>query len=751
MKIDKFKQYYAIIGTVFFLFVAAGVGVTMFMISDNKEKNIRYFEENIESTKEILHSLLESHIETLDGVAITIGSMEITDLDHLMPVIREVNNRNTFYRMGFIDSEGNGAMVDLDGTVHEDFNFANASFYEEAMQGKKSLSSKVKDFYGDDYLYYFGVPVMVEGKTVGVIAAANDMKSLKNALGRPMFSKGGNLSIIDSNGKYVVLSHTSEEITDIRETGDLTDVQVEEMLSDLSKGVSNLIEYKNNDGNKMWVFYVPMGINDWYLMGTVEENAVNGGYYSIGGIILILVSAMVIFIFLIFCINRIQMKGKTQLENIAYKDQILNMDNYVRFQQTLGLELSQRNFKKLAFWYLDIDDFKIFNETFGYEAGDQLLIHLAHKIQEFSGDREFFCREASDHFIGIRYYEDIIELNEWFKKLTAEFEYYQVFSHESYRLVLSVGFYCAEKPEELLSVNEVYNRARMAQKSIKQKKDRKYAFYSDSLRHQLLKDNEVESHMKQALENGEFKLYIQPKVNILDNNRIDGGEALVRWITSAGKMMNPGDFIPLFEKNGFIISLDRFMFEKTCQWMKAYLSEGGRPIRLAVNVSRLGIFQEDFLDFYLGIKKKYGIPDGLIELEFTESLAVEDNDLLCRRIKELTHAGFYCALDDFGSGYSSLNTLKDLPIQVLKLDILFFKGDSDIKRSRAIIANVIQMAKQLDIRVVAEGVEDKEQVDFLRNCGCEIVQGFVFEKPMAEEDFRKLLSRDPQGNWMAPN
>ena len=220
---------------------------------------------------------------------------------------------------------------------------------------------------------------------------------------------------------------------------------------------------------------------------------------------------------------------------------------------------------------------------------------------------------------------------------------------------------------------------------------------------------------------------------------IGGAEALVRWAPPDQPLISPGEFIPLFERNGFIVELDRYMLEQVCRWLRGYLDRGGRELVVSVNVSRLGLFQEDFVEHTIQIKETYRIPDGLLDLEFTESVVLDDNALFIRSVRRLQQHGFLCSLDDFGTGYSSLNLLKSLPIDVLKLDILFFTRDADHCRERIVIANILHMARQLHIRTIAEGVEALEQVAFLRDAGCDMVQGFVFARPMPLDEFDRLL------------
>lgn len=285
----------------------------------------------------------------------------------------------------------------------------------------------------------------------------------------------------------------------------------------------------------------------------------------------------------------------------------------------------------------------------------------------------------------------------------------------------------------------------MAHKIAKERPGSSYVFYDDSIRRRMLEDSALEAEAEAAMADDEFKLYMQPKIDIQNGNRITGAEVLARWLSPGRGMILPGNFIPLFEKSELIVKLDRYMFEHACRWYRIHLERGGSPVSLAVNVSKAGLFQNDFVDFYTDIKDKYSVPDGVLELEFTESMLAADTELFAELVVNLNARGFICSLDDFGSGYSSLNLLKNLPIDVLKLDILFFHKSRDIRRERIVVSNVINMARELNIKTIAEGVEDMDTVEFLRKAGCNVIQGYVFAKPMPQEDFEHLLMENQDG------
>ena len=294
---------------------------------------------------------------------------------------------------------------------------------------------------------------------------------------------------------------------------------------------------------------------------------------------------------------------------------------------------------------------------------------------------------------------------------------------------IPVGVYRFRSGDGKQSLDVLVNYANMAHKIAKERPGSSYVFYDDSIRRRMLEDSALEAEAEAAMADDEFKLYMQPKIDIQNGNRITGAEVLARWLSPGRGMILPGNFIPLFEKSELIVKLDRYMFEHACRWYRIHLERGGSPVSLAVNVSKAGLFQNDFVDFYTDIKDKYSVPDGVLELEFTESMLAADTELFAELVVNLNARGFICSLDDFGSGYSSLNLLKNLPIDVLKLDILFFHKSRDIRRERIVVSNVINMARELNIKTIAEGVEDMDTVEFLRKAGCNVIQGYVFAKP----------------------
>ncbi|MEG0360730.1 MAG: EAL domain-containing protein, partial [Longicatena sp.] len=252
------------------------------------------------------------------------------------------------------------------------------------------------------------------------------------------------------------------------------------------------------------------------------------------------------------------------------------------------------------------------------------------------------------------------------------------------------------------------------------------------------REKHLTDRMEEALNNNEFMVYLQPKYNV-DGRHIEGAEALVRWNSYDEGMIYPNEFIPLFEKNGFIINLDLWMFEHVCQLLERWQSEGKTLVKISINCSRAHLKNRDFVEQYKEIFKKYTIPAKYIEIEMTESIVYENKEELKYIISQFHALGFECSMDDFGSGYSSLNLIQDLPFDTLKIDRIFFTHMEEVEKTEAIIQSIIMMAKALSMHTVAEGVEELQHVEMLRRIDCELIQGYVFAKPQSIEDFEKLF------------
>lgn len=727
-------------------FLALSVFFIERMISQNEKTNVKYLYDMAQQNKKSIMKQVIGSWETLDGVATLIGDMALLDHEQTLSTIQRINNNNTFKRMGIIDLQGKGDLVDVNGKTYQNVDMSREPFFHEALAGKKVVSDTKKDPYSDGYVNYYAVPIRRHGELVGILCAANSSDVFSKIINASIFGGRGFAHIVKSNGDYVIRSRHkwADQEFNMQSMGTIEPEDMARALDDLAQGKLGLLKFMYRS-EKLWGAYVPIGVNDWSIVVVAPISLLNENYRDTAvGSVAIIVLALVTFSLLLWQINSMAAKNRKKLENLAYIDQLTGYRNYTKFIIDAEKLRNPPHGRKFTFWYMDLINFKYFNDLFGYDKGDALLRRLADTLAAGLHDEEIFCRISADNFAGLMFYGAQEEIAARFGALLEQLDADETMSAHGYRNSVVAGFYLAKQESETLSVKDMLNRANMAQKSMKQTgSGNRFAFYSPAMHEQVIHAAEIEAHMQKALEDGEFQMYLQPKIDIQKNNRIAGAEALVRWISKEKGMISPGEFIPLFEKNGFVVQLDRYMLESACAWIRRSISSDREwNLRISVNVSRLGLLQSDFLDFYIGMKHRYEIPDGILELEFTESMALNNNELFGKTIRALKENGFICALDDFGAGYSSLNVLKDLPIDVLKLDMLFFRKGTKRERERIVIRNIVAMAKELDMETVSEGVELPDQVAFLKATGCDLVQGYVFAKPMPVGDFESLIGDD---------
>ncbi len=416
---------------------------------------------------------------------------------------------------------------------------------------------------------------------------------------------------------------------------------------------------------------------------------------------------------------------------LAY-DSVTDIFNKDEFYKRTKDMISSNPDKKYDIISLDVDRFKLLNDIFGMDEGDKLLRYIANMLKkELNFTYETCGRLYADNFaickLRVSGYEDnMVELSKKYLSL--------------YPLDLNIttcfGIYRIDNND--ISVVKMCDRANMALKSIKGNYKKRYAYYEETFRNVLLEEQEIINDMYNALKEGQFDVYFQPKY-YLSNTKLTGAEALVRWIHPKKGMIPPNNFIPVFEKSGFITTMDEYVWEFTCKKIREWLDLDLPVVPISVNVSRVDIYNPKLCENLRGLLDKYNIPINLLELEITETAYTENPSQLIAAVHELKEIGFTVEMDDFGTGYSSLNMLNQVPVDVLKLDLRFLKPTKVYGRGANILNSVVSMAKWLNLPVVAEGIETKEQVAFLKSIGCNKGQGFYFAKPMPHKQFEELL------------
>ena len=407
---------------------------------------------------------------------------------------------------------------------------------------------------------------------------------------------------------------------------------------------------------------------------------------------------------------------------------IYNKQAFYAKTKEMLLDNPDKNFDLLR---INIERFKVLNDLFGESTGDKLLRYIGKFLKEINLPLCVSGRLYADNFV-VCYEAGKGDSRRMINTLQMVADSFAI----NNRTILSFGLYRID--DKTLPVSVMCDRANMALWKAKGNFKNPYCEYDEKMRQQVLKEQKIINAMEMAIQNKEFTLYIQPKYDI-EKGIIIGAEALVRWISQKNGFISPGDFIPVFENNGFVYEVDKFIWEESCRYLRKWLDEGREVHPISVNVSRIDLYDPKLVQHLVDLREKYQLPSQYLELEITESAYTEDPEQIITITRQLREAGFVILMDDFGTGYSSLNMLKDIQIDVLKLDMGFLKSSDHSAKGGNILTAILKMAESLKMQAIAEGVETKEQVEFLKSIGCRYVQGFYYSKPLPVGEFEKLI------------
>lgn len=425
---------------------------------------------------------------------------------------------------------------------------------------------------------------------------------------------------------------------------------------------------------------------------------------------------------------RIEMLSSEESYRYRLAKNITNDKNPLSFNMEIQHLFKNNPNTEFAVIQLDIENFKLINHIYGEDIGDEIIKHIINSLKFLCDDDQLYVRLTADVFMIVTPYINKSDIIKFIKKINKELLNY---NNIPYKIVYGIS--------KIINKNEklrVYgDRAALARKSIKNNALHFYAFYTEELDNKLL-NHWIEMNMASSLAKKEFVMYLQPKYSISSNTLV-GAEALVRWIHPEKGIILPTQFIPLFEQNGFIVKLDKFIWEEACKFIRNWIDNGNTPIPISVNVSRRNMIDNNYINTINKLVKKYDINKELLELEITETV---DDLTVTNSIKSLKKNGYTLLMDDFGSGYSSLNMLKDTQFDVIKIDREFLTDFIESDRGKNIVNHTINMTQEIGLNVIAEGVETLDQAKFLSECGCDIVQGYYYAKPMPINEFITIYS-----------
>ncbi|MDO5155075.1 MAG: GGDEF domain-containing phosphodiesterase [Eubacteriales bacterium] len=432
--------------------------------------------------------------------------------------------------------------------------------------------------------------------------------------------------------------------------------------------------------------------------------------------------------------------GQRKSAKLLFYDAVTGGKNWLDFEGRAEqiLKRNKRGKRRYVMVSLRMERYQSYCACYGALEGEKVIEQMNRMLQKTVKKRkELFARYAEAEFGLLLLMEEPAQVTERMELIRNHL----VDMMKPRKIDFNVGICEAVFGNQ---IDELYSNSSLARKNIAPGSAEKVVWFNEKLKEEQLWERYVEENMEAALEKGELHVYLQPKYHA-KTKRLGGAEALIRWISPTEGFIGPGRFIPIFEKNGFITKIDDFMLSSVAKLQAKWAQEGCNVVPISVNISRAHFTQEDLAEHICQIVESSGAPKELIELELTESAFFEDKDMLIHTVEKLKKMGFSVSMDDFGAGYSSLNSLKDLQLDVLKIDADFFRGrEENEERGSLIVSETIHLAQNLGMTTVAEGIESAEQVEFLAESGCDLIQGFYFAKPMPIADYEKKMEEDRQ-------
>lgn len=660
--------------------------------------------------------------------------------------LQDARQDNSFLRMGYYTRTGMQSRVRADGTLEENIPMEALEpevqqLINYALQGKKSASQVYYDEGMQQQLIMYAAPVQAaNGSVTGVVAASKDLSAFQKIFTQPSVSQSKlDVVWVDQSGRIIAASESTPLAPQGTENF-LSQAGVDEQVAQ-----SALQQMENNEalhftiqleGKEQTVYMQPFGMNGWYLC---YADTINSGKSPIYSILITsnVLSGMIILLSLglLYYVRWAMWGSNKELMKLAYYDRLTGTYNFEKFTQCAEDLLAEDS--NYALITMNIRQFQYINEILGKAQADQVLKKLAALLRQMIGEKECFCRSNADQFYLLLHSSQEEQVR---ARVEAIMEQAGTIAQElnvSYPVILYAGAAMVQEsapPEEL--VRDLLHKAEFAQKHAVKKYQNVLAFYDRAMHRKENFQNSIESSMQSALAKQEFQLFLQPKVR-LENGQVEGAEALVRWIRPDETLVYPNEFIPAFEKNGFCARLDLYMVDRTCRQLREWMDAGYEPICISVNQSRLLFYQSDYVERLCAVMDRYHIPHGYIQLEILEGLAIENIEQMNKTLAQLHEKGFRLSLDDFGSGYSSLNVLAGIQVDEVKFDKDFLLESAPDKKEKNKLAlkNVVKLAKDLQITTVAEGVEVQQDEEFVHSIGCEYGQGFFYSCPIPPEEF----------------
>lgn len=739
---NKFIKPIVLVGIVVFIICFATCIFHIYDIRQSLEEEInQQLLVQLDIAGEILNDDIEGTKGIMSAVANEIGKSQGGTLTEaqIYQILKKYKAIDDFQQITYL-AEDNTIYFD-EGWNRDASDMIDENLYK-IQEGQVYITNR---FWknNDEYLMLFIVPVQNDGERNGFIVGLKSCKSILDGDSFSYLKKVGDVIVTNEQGTildcyFTNLQEQTEKYDTVYDCMSQYWQVDQQKISELKHMVSDSeleegsVQYTDSQGGRYFYSFASVSslpqlrVISMYTENVyteVESTIVIG---SIASCIIMMLS-MAVFAFTAFKFNSSTSQLVTRL---AYEDEITGGKNLNYFKEFATETLEKYQGMPFMVHRFDVSNFRYINEAYGHVRADELLKVIVEEAGAVFYSKELCVRMNADQFVVLT--RNTQDLEERFFVFSDKVNARALDMGIRYPIKFKRGVYQVRNKGEDISL--MIDKANMARKTLIGEEKECVSYYSDNLANDMRKADKIESEMETALFNREFKMFVQPKWDIRED-KLYGGEALVRWVKDDGNMVYPSDFVPVFERNGFIEQLDMFMLESACKLIRKQIDEGEPIFPISVNQSRMLLNDPAYINKITEMLNRYQIPKGYIELEITETVLFMERDKMISILNELKEVEVQLSMDDFGSGYSSLNLLKDFPFDVLKIDKEFFSESITSESSVWILRKIIEMAEGLGIRVICEGVETKEQVEMLQKIGCRYVQGYYYSKPIPVERF----------------
>lgn len=641
-----------------------------------------------------------------------------------------------FTRLVVLDKQGNG--ITSDGHTVTNYPNIEEFFAQDEVYVSENRPSTVSDNQVNIYAQTFEL----NGEEKVLMATINTSK-YQEILLRRLFGKGGTY-LINNDGTVLIdsFNNIKESNANIYEyiknrftpTTNKEKQKIDEMAKAIKNKQTGTFDAKLG-ADTYFIHYEKVNINDWYVVTTASDDTIANELLKLVAISvgLCLVINLLIISMTIY-IDISNQKKNRRLYKMAYIDSVTLLGNDAYFKENGTIYLQDESIKHKYIITLDINKFKALNNIYGYGFCNELLKTLGETLTKIMPKDNITCRISNDIFASLFHYEK--NINSLLEKILKQLSNIKI-GDSNIPINLSIGA-CKIHLNDT-DINKLLDKSYLARAQIKGQYHSHYYLFDEKLENELLEEQEIESCMEQALENKEFKVIYQPKI-ATSNEKMVGAEALVRWYKD-DQIIPPNKFIPLFEKNKFIIKLDLYIFEQVCKDLAQWREQYQYMPTISINLSKEHFIDENFIDEYVKICKHYQIQTNCIDLEITESATIDSNIDILKVFRNMKEKGFILSIDDFGTGYSSLSLLQNMPIDIIKIDKVFV-DKADLTTNKNIINYILLIAKSLGVKTIVEGVETKEQMEFIRDIKADMIQGYYYSKPLLKDEFEKYFDKN---------